>query len=187
MSDGRSARGTTRWSPERSCPHNTSSPSPGRTRKSCFVQHARQLHAVVSATVRTSAANIDDACGFAWLQLVRHRPPAAIAFAWLHTTAVREALKLQHRTGRLIDLDQLAEVAADPMIRPERSLELIATGEQIRAARLQAREARVLGLLVLATGATRSPSSPATPAAPSIASWGGRGESCVMRFGPGRR
>ncbi len=34
------------------------------------------------------------------------------------------------------------------MIRPERSLELIAAGEQIRAARLQAREARVLGLRV---------------------------------------
>lgn len=113
-----------------------------------FAQHALRLHAVVSATVRTSAANVDDACGFAWLQLVRHRPPAAIAFAWLRTTAVREALKLQHRTGRLIDLDQLAEVAADPMIRPERSLELIAAGEQIRAARLQAREARVLGLRV---------------------------------------
>ena len=28
-----------------------------------FAQRARQLHAVVRATVRTSAANVDDACG----------------------------------------------------------------------------------------------------------------------------
>ncbi len=101
---------------------------------------------MVRATVRTSAANVDDACGFAWLQLVRHRPPAAAAFAWLCTTAVREAIKLQHRTARLIDLDALAEVALEPTQGPERSLELIAAGEQIRAARLQAGAARVLGL-----------------------------------------
>jgi RNA polymerase sigma factor (sigma-70 family) len=111
-----------------------------------FAQHACRLHTVVSATVQTSAANVDDACGFAWLQLLRHRPPAAAAFAWLCTTAIREAIKLQHRTGRLIDLDQLAEVTTDPTVRPEGSLELIAAGEQIRAARLRPREARVIGL-----------------------------------------
>jgi DNA-directed RNA polymerase specialized sigma24 family protein len=84
-----------------------------------FVQHARPLHAGVSATVRTSAANVDDACGFAWLQLLRHRPPAPAAFAWLCTAAVREAIRLQHRTGRLIDLDGLAE--ATPTERSDRS------------------------------------------------------------------
>jgi DNA-directed RNA polymerase specialized sigma24 family protein len=87
-----------------------------------FVRHARRLHAVVRATVRTSPANVEDACGFAWLQLVRHRPPAAAAFAWLRTTAVREAIKLQHRTARLIDLEGLAEVA--PERRRSRSARL---------------------------------------------------------------
>jgi len=110
--------------------------------------HARRLHAVVSATVRTSAANVDDACGFAWLQLVRHRPPAAVTFAWLCSTAVREAIKLEHRLVRSIGLDQPAEVAPDPAFRPEGSLELIAAGEQVRAAGLRRREARVLGLRV---------------------------------------
>lgn len=114
--------------------------------KELFAQHARRLHAVVSATVRTSAANVDDACGFAWLQLVRHRPPAAVAFAWLRTTAVREALKLHRRTGRSIRLDQVAEVAVDPILRPEAALELIAAGQQIQVARLRPREARILGL-----------------------------------------
>jgi len=111
-----------------------------------YAQHARRLHAVVSATVRTSVANVDDACGFAWLQLVSHRPPASIAFAWLRTTAVREAVKLDRRTAGAIGLDEAADVAVDPAMRPEGSLESIAVGQQVRTARLRPREARVLGL-----------------------------------------
>jgi DNA-directed RNA polymerase specialized sigma24 family protein len=75
-----------------------------------------------------------------------HRPPPAAAFAWLCTTAVREAIKLDHRTARLIELDQLAEGTADLTHRPECSLALIAAGEHVRAARLRPREARVLAL-----------------------------------------
>jgi RNA polymerase sigma factor (sigma-70 family) len=132
-------------SPERSCRHNGSRRPDD---EELFVQHARRVHAVVSATVRTSAANVDDACGFAWLQLVRHRPPAAAAFVWLCTTAIREAVKLDRRTAGAIGLDEAAEVAADPAMRPEGSLEVIAIGQQIRTARLRPREARVLGLRV---------------------------------------
>jgi DNA-directed RNA polymerase specialized sigma24 family protein len=111
-----------------------------------FAQHARRLHAVVSATVRTSAANVDDACGFVWLQLVSHRPPAAVALAWLCTTAVREAIKLDRRMGRTVGLDRAFDLAADPVVGPDGRLELIVAGEQIRAARLRRREARVIGL-----------------------------------------
>ena len=111
-----------------------------------FAQHARRLHGVVSATVRTSAANVDDACGFAWLQLVSHRPPASIAFTWLRTTAVREAIELDRRTAGAIGLEEAAEVAVDPAMRPEGLLEVIAVGQQVRTARLRPREARVLGL-----------------------------------------
>ena len=42
----------------------------------------------------------------------------------------------------------MAEVAPDPRSGPERSLELIAPAEQVRAAGLRPREARVLGLRV---------------------------------------
>jgi hypothetical protein len=54
-------------------------------------QHARRLNAVVCRSGRTSPANVADACRFAWLQLVRHQPPRAVAVASLCTTAVREA------------------------------------------------------------------------------------------------
>jgi hypothetical protein len=113
-----------------------------------FAEHARRLHAVVSRRIRSSAANVDDACGFAWLQLVRHRPPATVAFACLCTTAVREAIKLDQRSARLIELDQLAKVAADQIHRPERLLEVFAAVEHLRVARLRPREARVPGLRV---------------------------------------
>ncbi|MBV8220215.1 MAG: sigma-70 family RNA polymerase sigma factor [Solirubrobacterales bacterium] len=76
---------------------------------------------------------------------MRHRPPAAVAFAGLCTTAVREAIKLDQGTTRLIHLDE-AEVATDLSPGAESSLELIAAAEQIRTARLRPREAQVLGL-----------------------------------------
>jgi RNA polymerase sigma factor (sigma-70 family) len=111
-----------------------------------FAEHARRLHAVVSRRVGTSAANVDDACGLAWLQLVRRRPPAAAAFAWLCTTAVREAIKLDRRMSRTVGLDHAFDLAADPVLGPDGRLELIVAGEQIRAARLTPRGARVIGL-----------------------------------------
>jgi DNA-directed RNA polymerase specialized sigma24 family protein len=65
-----------------------------------FEEHATRLHAAVAQRVHTSPANIEDACGFAWLQLVRQRPERATAFAWLYATAIREAMKLHRRASR---------------------------------------------------------------------------------------
>ena len=98
--------------------------------------------------MRTSAANVEDACGFAWLQLVRHRPQPDRAFAWLCTTAIREAVKLHLRSARAASLEQAAGERGGSGWRTEGSLDVIAAGEQIRAARLRPREARVLGLRV---------------------------------------
>jgi RNA polymerase sigma factor (sigma-70 family) len=111
-----------------------------------FERHGSQVPAVVSRSVRTSPVNVEDACGFAWLQLVRRRPPAPVAFAWLCTTAIREAAKLHRRTAQMLDLDRVADALADPVRRIDDRLELIAAGEEVRAARLRPREARLLGL-----------------------------------------
>src|SRR5437764_15090276 len=113
-----------------------------------FEPHALQLRAVVSGRVRTSPVNVEDACGFAWLQLGRRRPPAAVAFAWLCTTAIREAVKLHRRAADAVSLDEVAEVVEDPRHAPDRQLELIIAGEDVKAARLRSREARLLGLRV---------------------------------------
>jgi DNA-binding CsgD family transcriptional regulator len=70
--------------------------------------------------------------------------PGEVALLRGREEAVRELL--------LIDLDAVAEVALEPTQGPERSLEVIAAGQQIRAARLKAREPRVLGLRVAGYG-----------------------------------
>jgi RNA polymerase sigma factor (sigma-70 family) len=113
-----------------------------------FQAYAAPLFAAVAATVRTSPVNAEDACAFAWLQLLRRRPSAAVAFAWLCTTAIREAVKLQRRTAQTVDLDQVEEVSPDPHSRPKGQLELIVAGEEIKAARLRPREAKLVGLRV---------------------------------------
>ena len=92
--------------------------------------------------------NVEDACGFAWLQLVRRRPPTVVAFAWLCTTAIREAVKLHRRSAETVALDEVAEVPGAPHHQPENRLELIAAGQDVRAAQLRPREARLLGLRV---------------------------------------
>jgi DNA-directed RNA polymerase specialized sigma24 family protein len=113
-----------------------------------FAQLADRLLAAVRAAVRTSPVNVEDACAFAWLQLVRYRPERACVFGWLRKTAIREAVRLERRTVRTVELDTVADDVAGPALRPDRRLGLMVAGEQIRAARLRPREARVLGLRV---------------------------------------
>lgn len=63
-------------------------------------------HSALEAAVRHLVADIDDAivqdaCSFAWLQLMRTQPERGDAlFAWLRTVAVREAWKLAKRERR---------------------------------------------------------------------------------------
>jgi DNA-directed RNA polymerase specialized sigma24 family protein len=111
-----------------------------------FEQHALGLQAVVSRRVRTSPVNVEDACGFAWLQLIRRRPPGHVAFAWLCTTAIREAMRLHRRGARTVCLEQIAEASADARYGVDGQLELMCAGEEIRQARLRPREARLIGL-----------------------------------------
>jgi hypothetical protein len=113
-----------------------------------FARDARRLQAVVSRTVYTSQANVEDACGFAWLQLVHYQPRASVAFAWLPTTAVREALKLHRWSALAVGLDQASDLSADRAVGPGGRLALIVPGDEIRAPRLRPREARLIGLRV---------------------------------------
>ena len=73
-----------------------------------YAAHADKLRRVVGAAVRTSEANIEDACSFAWLQLLCHRPRRESVFAWLATVATREAWRLHARCARDAHGDDLA-------------------------------------------------------------------------------
>ena len=65
-----------------------------------FRQHEIALKAAVRSAVHAPEACIEDACSFAWLQLMRRQPDRATVFAWLRTVAIHEAWKLAARERR---------------------------------------------------------------------------------------
>lgn len=72
-----------------------------------FAAHADKLRRVVGAAVHTSEVNIEDACSFAWLQLLRRQPRRDSVFGWLATVATREAWRLHARSVRDAHSDDL--------------------------------------------------------------------------------
>ena len=66
-----------------------------------FSRYDRKLRDRVSAVVNTSQANIEDACMFAWVQLLRYElDEVDAAYSWLTTVAIREAIKLDRADRR---------------------------------------------------------------------------------------
>ncbi len=115
-------------------------------------------------------------------------PPASesVAFPWLCTTAVREAMN-SIAGSAAVGLDHALEVPAAPVLGPDGRLELIVAGEQVRAAQLRPREARVLGLRT--AGYTRDEIAELTGGSrrTSTANWPGRGASWTRRAGARQR
>ena len=73
-------------------------------------EEARHLERRVARQARADPLTIEDACSFAWLQLLTHTsvdlgPPSHGALGWLTMTATREAWRLEARRVRdeLID------------------------------------------------------------------------------------
>lgn len=74
-----------------------------------YRREADHLHHVVARRVAADHAVIDDACAFAWAQLVASvavDPDGPHAFAWLATVAIREG-------WRLARVERRAEVRLD--------------------------------------------------------------------------
>lgn len=86
-----------------------------------YAKHRNQLLYVVLKRGTTSRVIAEDACSHAWMQLLTHEhvdvgPPRWGALAWLTTTAVREAWRLDNRERRAHgfipdDTDDLAQEA----------------------------------------------------------------------------
>ena len=74
--------------------------APAGAEHDLYAEHATRLRRCVGSRVTTSDANLEDACSFAWTQLLACRPSRrASIFPWLVTVAIREALRL-HRLER---------------------------------------------------------------------------------------
>ena len=76
-----------------------------------FEEHHARLIRAVGRAVQAPAALVEDACGWAWEQLVRTQPERTPQlFGWLKTVAIHEAYrlsKLQRREGALEEVVHL--------------------------------------------------------------------------------
>ena len=75
-----------------------------------FREHHDHLVRAVRRSVGAPTALIEDACGWAWEQLVRTQPDRGPRlFAWLRTVAVHEAYRLSKVQRREGELEQLVQ------------------------------------------------------------------------------
>jgi hypothetical protein len=95
-----------------------------------FAELHPKLARQVGRLVRTSEENVQDACSFAFLQLLRYEPSRESAFSWLLTVAVREAVKLGQRGRREppfpVREDGVEFEPVDERVDPEIVLETLA-------------------------------------------------------------
>ena len=79
---------------------------------------AHQLERIVGSGVPAPDV-VDDACQFAWTQLIRHsdRVEQETALGWLTTTAVREAFRLIRTADREPSLEALIEMFGESIMR----------------------------------------------------------------------
>jgi len=70
-----------------------------------FEDHAERLLRAVRHTLKVPYHLAEEACAFAWMQLVRTQPDRASVFAWLRVVAVNEALRLMRREEPATELE----------------------------------------------------------------------------------
>ena len=113
-----------------------------------YREHHEELRRAVRRAVRGPDACVDDACSFAWLQLLRLQPDRQTVFGWLRTVAIHEAWELVRREGRdghlelVPDWDELwgTDGAVDRTLAAREALRTLAA--------LPERQRRYLTLLV---------------------------------------
>jgi RNA polymerase sigma factor (sigma-70 family) len=116
---------------------------------------SKRLEEIVGAVVRRAPDPVvEDACQFAWDQLVLHRARIRqeTALAWLARTAIREARRLRGREDEFLSLDAVFELAGDAAVLGESPSadELTERRERIRAiGSLPERQQRALWLRAL--------------------------------------
>lgn len=120
-----------------------------------YRRHQDRLRRIVRSRVNTSDAAIEDACAYAWLQLLRYQPDRARVFGWLAVTATREAIDIDQRARRTVplvrrDVTNGEEVDVEPASPRDEIAEAIdyrAALNDVAAARLTDRQKRAVALL----------------------------------------
>jgi RNA polymerase sigma factor (sigma-70 family) len=126
-------------------PHVTAGPELRGDEADLFLAHHEQLLRYVARAVPQYPSHVEEACAFAWSELLRLQPRRDRVVAWLAVVARREAIRLAQRARREL-------CAADPGARPlwasdrdlTRTLDTRAALQLV--ATLPARRRAVLGL-----------------------------------------
>lgn len=113
-----------------------------------FEHHAEPLVRIVQRTLSVPRHVAEDACAFAWMQLLRKQPERESIVGWLRVVATREALRLIRASGRYApfeeDPDEPQAVHADERADLELTLE---AREALRsAAALTEQQVRIFSL-----------------------------------------
>jgi RNA polymerase sigma factor (sigma-70 family) len=109
-----------------------------------YARYAPKLGRIVARMVRTSNANVEDACAHAWLQMLRYQPARERLLGWLVLTGTREAVRLDHRARREDELIDARASRRAVTLSIEGRLDVLAAREAIAAAGLRQREAEIL-------------------------------------------
>lgn len=131
-------------------------PAAGAGAALLFEHYQQVLRRRVRSLVDTSDANVEDACMFAWTQFLSHElDNTQAAHSWLTTVAIRQAVRLERRSRRDLQIVVAAEDGNEDLepVDPRDELrlrQLLAdAGEVIRGAKLSERQAQVLGMQVV--------------------------------------
>jgi RNA polymerase sigma factor (sigma-70 family) len=77
------------------------SPSPTGDEAGLFELYHEPLIRIVTASVNASCHTVEDACAFAWLQLLRYQPARQHLMNWLVRVATREVWRLTGEEWRM--------------------------------------------------------------------------------------
>jgi RNA polymerase sigma factor (sigma-70 family) len=86
-----------------------------------FDRYQARLVRVVGHAATASRQTVEDACAFAWMQLLRFQPQRRHVFAWLSRVAIREVWRLSGEEGRAaLDGEALDRLVSREMSSEER-------------------------------------------------------------------
>jgi DNA-directed RNA polymerase specialized sigma24 family protein len=83
-----------------------------------YLEFSRPIQRHVGAVVRAPRPIIEDACQFAWSQLLGHRErvSAQTAHGWLTATAIHEAFKLSRAAQREVSLEAALQTGGEQLL-----------------------------------------------------------------------
>lgn len=102
-----------------------------------YRRHHGGLVRAIQVRLRVSSELAEDACSFAWLQLIRHQPGRENVVGWLYTVAKHEAFALLRGQRRATPVEELPRTASSE--GPEAQVEARETLRVVRDLRPQQR------------------------------------------------